>query len=331
MLHRFICDLDLYEECAFLCHTMSSSVIASLIVTYQQVIIYAGIPIFIVGILGGLFNTLVFLSLRTFRESSCAFYLTILSMVNIGQLMTGLLSRIMISGFDVDWTRTSLLYCKFRTFFFQTTSLLSLAAISLATIDQYFATCSRPRWQQWSDIRIARRLFAGFIVLIAIEQSPCLIFYDHRVSLVSNGTVCTITNVAFESFNTYFNYLTLGNLLPHLTTFCFGIMAHRHVLQLRHRTVPLVRRELDKQLTTMVLVQVVCDLCLLMPTLIMYMIAAYGNIRNPVARAQVNLAYAVSLCLYYAYFAVSLSSLSRDDHRLLIQRTDCSRVHSTSM
>lgn len=284
---------------------MSSSVIASLIVTYQQVIIYAGIPILIVGILGGLFNTLVFLSLRTFRESSCAFYLTILSMLNIGQLVTGLLTRIMISGFDVDWTRTSLFYCKFRTFFFQITSLLSLAAICLATIDQYFATSSRPRWQQWSNIRIARRLFAGFIVFIVIEQIPCLIFYDHRVSPASNGTICTITNVAFESFNTYFNYLTLGSLLPHLTAFSFGIMAHRHVQQLSYRTVPLVRRELDKQLTTMVLVQVVCDLCLLLPNLIIYIIAAYGNIRDPVARAQVNLAYAVTLCLYYTYFAVS--------------------------
>ena len=74
----------------------------------------------IAGVIGGFFNIIVFLSLQTFRQSSCAFYLTIMSIVNIGQLFTGLLSRIMISGFDIDWTVTSLFYCKFRYYCFQT-------------------------------------------------------------------------------------------------------------------------------------------------------------------------------------------------------------------
>jgi hypothetical protein len=68
-------------------------------------------------------------------------------MVNIGQLITGLLTRIMISGFDIDWIQFSLFYCKFRTYFFQVTSLTSLTCLCLATIDQYLATCTRPHWQ----------------------------------------------------------------------------------------------------------------------------------------------------------------------------------------
>jgi hypothetical protein len=102
---------------------MSSSVIASLLLTYQRIIIYSGIPILILGVLGGVLNTIVFLSLKTFRQSSCAFYLTVLSIVNIGQLLAGLFSRIMISGFSIDWTQTSLFYCKFRTFAFQATTM----------------------------------------------------------------------------------------------------------------------------------------------------------------------------------------------------------------
>ncbi len=82
--------------------------IESLVVAYQQVIIYSGISVLIVGLIGNCLNLIVFLSLKTFRQNSCVFYLTMMSIVNIGQLITGLLTRIMISGVDIDWTQSSL-------------------------------------------------------------------------------------------------------------------------------------------------------------------------------------------------------------------------------
>ena len=68
----------------------------------KQITIYFGSSILILGIIGGLLNLLVFLSLKTFRESSCAFYLTIMSAVNVGQLITGLLTRVMDVGFSIE-------------------------------------------------------------------------------------------------------------------------------------------------------------------------------------------------------------------------------------
>ncbi len=44
----------------------------------KQIIIYGATPVFTAGVLGGLLNTLVFLSLRTFRQNSCAIYLTVI-------------------------------------------------------------------------------------------------------------------------------------------------------------------------------------------------------------------------------------------------------------
>ena len=82
-------------------------------------------------------------------------------------------------------------------------------------------------------------------------------------------------------------------------------MAYRNVQQLSYRTVPLVRRDLDKQLTVMVLVQVVYNLLAILPNFVVFLVSAYGNIPDPVMRAQINLAYAITLCLYYSYFAVS--------------------------
>ncbi|CAF1476610.1 unnamed protein product [Adineta ricciae] len=125
---------------------MSSSVVSSLSFVSQQIIIYIGIPILIIGFFGNCLNIIIFLSLRTFRQSSCVFYLIIMSIANIGQLITGLLTRIMISGYNIDWTQTSLFYCKFRQFFAQTTASVSFISVCLAIMDQYFATCARPRW-----------------------------------------------------------------------------------------------------------------------------------------------------------------------------------------
>ena len=135
---------------------MSTSNISILCITAQQVTIYMGIPIFIAGIIGEILSFIVFLSLKTFRQSSCAFYLTVMSFVNIGHLFTGLLPRIMINGFNIDWTQISLFYCKFRIYILQLCTLISFTCMCLATIDQFFATCSNPRWQQWSNIKFAR-------------------------------------------------------------------------------------------------------------------------------------------------------------------------------
>ncbi|CAF1013614.1 unnamed protein product [Adineta steineri] len=80
----------------------SSSLISILSNVSQQVIIYLGTFLIIIGIIGGILNIIIFLSLRTFRENSCAFYLLIMSFVNIGQLFSGQLSRTMISGYYID-------------------------------------------------------------------------------------------------------------------------------------------------------------------------------------------------------------------------------------
>jgi len=285
---------------------MSSAFIASLTVASQKIYIYCGIPILIIGLIGDCLNIIVFLSLKTFRESSCAFYLLIMSIVNIGQLITGLLSRIMITSFTIDWTQTSLFYCKIRQYLVQTAAAISFACACLATIDQYFATSTRPRWQQWSHIKIARRLLTLISFLLMIAHLPLIIYYDQIQSPVSGQIVCTNTNAFLIQYNTYFNYLTLTNIIPYIITFSFGIMAYRNVQQIAHRTLPLVRRELDKQLTTMVLVQVVYNFITLVPNLIVYTIILQGSIHDLVIKAQVSLIYTVTLCLYYLYFAVSV-------------------------
>jgi len=284
---------------------MSSSTNSSLPFIGQQITIYGGIMIMAAGILGNLINIIVFLSLETFRQSSCAFYLTIMSIVNIGQLLSGLLSRIMIAGFTIDWTQMSIFYCKFRITFFQLCSLMSYACLCLATIDQYFATCTRPRWQQWSNIKLAQRLIVISFIVLTMIMIPYPIFLK-QLTVATDKISCNMNNVIALQYRNYFIVLFLSGYVPDFITVLFGILAYRNVQQIAYRTLPLVRRELDKQLTTMVLVQVIINLFTNIPSItvnaIMY---ATINVKDPFFIDIIQFTFSVAVVIYYTYFAVS--------------------------
>ncbi|CAF1423290.1 unnamed protein product [Rotaria sordida] len=230
---------------------MSASNISSLTIASQQINIYVGTFILIIGMIGEILNIIVFLSLQTFRQNSCAFYLIFMSFFNIGQLIFSLFPRIMTSGFVIDWTQTSLFYCKFKGYILQICSLTSFTCICLATIDQFMATCFNPRWQQWNNIKLARSLCiitASFWILHGI---PYLVFYNIIEMPKTGQLTCTITNAIFQQYFIYFYVLILGLVLPISITVIFGLLAYRNIQQMAYRTIPLVRRELDKQLTVM--------------------------------------------------------------------------------
>ena len=220
---------------------MSTTTISSFALAGKQVTIYLGILTLIGGVVGGFLITVVFLSLRTFRQNSCAFYLTIMSVVNIGQMVTGLLARIMDSGYGIDWSKLSTFYCEFRFYCFQVCALTSMTCICLATIDQYLSTCSHPRRQQQNNTKLSRRVLAILILIWMLHNIPYLIYFKHVVSNNTGEMTCVNTN----------------NIFPQ---FFFGFLAYRNIQQMSHRTLPLARRELDTQLTVMVLMQVISAL-----------------------------------------------------------------------
>ena len=286
---------------------MSSPTISALNFATQQVSIYLGILMLVAGLVGGLFNIIVFLSLRIFRESSCAFYLTTMSFVNVGFLLTTTLSRIMISGFGIDWTQSSLIYCKFRLCFTQLCALTSLTCMCLATIDQFFATCSNPRWHQWSSIKLAHRLTAATVLFWSLHGVPFALFYDHIKPPMTSKITCTITNAGFQYYYSYVYSLVLFYFLPITITIFFGIMAHLNVKTIAHRTVPIVRRELDKQLTKMVLVQVVYNFFTTTPFAVVVIIGVSNSfINDQVIIARLQLASVTSFFIDYLYSAVSM-------------------------
>ncbi|UJR20081.1 hypothetical protein I4U23_023213 [Adineta vaga] len=283
---------------------MSSSYISSLQFAEKQVIIYFGCLIFIGGMLGDILNITVFLSLQTFRQSSCAFYLIIMSIVNIGQLLANVLPRLLGVIIGSDGSETSLFYCKFRLFFTVLCTIISLNCFCLAMIDQYCATCSRPRLQQLCNMKLARRLILIFSVIWTLYALPYYIFFNHIISPTTGKVICTMTNTVYIQFRAYFGSPVVIGFLPIFITVTFGLMAYRNIQQMRYYTVPLIRRELDKQLTLIVLAQGAINTIVLSPYTITIIFALTTNVRDdPILKAQIDFVTDITFTIVWIYYA----------------------------
>ncbi|CAF1242359.1 unnamed protein product [Adineta ricciae] len=279
---------------------MSSSIISTLNFISQQISIYIGLTILILGVVGGCLNVLVFVSLRTFRQSSCACHLIIMSIFNIGQLVVGLSARALETNDDINAILTSFSYCQYRQFTFQACVSISLASICFATIDQYWATCSRPKWRQWCNIKLALRLNLISIIISLLHCIPYLFFSNRAFLPTTNRISCIVTNKTYQQYRDYVLIPFINRLIPLTIIFTFGLLAYRNVQQIAYRTVPIVRRELDKQLTTMVLVQAAFICLTITPYLILNSITSYTNLaQNATTAAILSLMNIIILCFYY--------------------------------
>jgi hypothetical protein len=273
----------------------------------KQINLYFATPVFIAGIVGNILNIIVFLSLRTFRQSSCAFYLMIMSICNVFNLVFGLLP-ISLSGLSLpDGTLASVFYCKFWAYFVVGCIQTSMTCLCLATIDQYFATCSRPRFQQLCNIKLAQRIVIITITIWMLHEIPYLVFYNHVVSPTTSRLSCADTNPVFEQYRIYFISLVLIGYLPVVIVALFGLMAYRNVQQIAYRTVPLVRRRLDKQLTVIVLVQVVINIFTTLPYTTVSAISLNKSLTaDPVIQAKIQFAMMITRIFAYMTYAVSI-------------------------
>ena len=186
--------------------------------------------------------------------------------------------------------------------------MVSLTCFSLTTIDQYLATCSRPRWQQFSNIRVARRLSAATSLLWILHGIPCLIYFNLIPSATTAGQlICTMTNKRFAQYFLYGYVAIFTGYLPVSISAVFESLAYYNVRRLAYRTVPLVRRELDKQLNIMVLNLNIYNIVALMPYPIILTLTSLTTIaQDPSVAAKIDFVGSLTTYSYYSYYAVNL-------------------------
>jgi hypothetical protein len=98
------------------------------------------------------------------------------------------------------------------------------------------------------------------------------------------------------------------SIIPVTIMAIFGILAYRNVQQIAYRRVPLVRRELDKQLTVMVLVQSFCDIVFVIPLIIQSVYSLIIGIPSDlVTMIYLNSITNIIYIVYYFRFAVCIN------------------------
>lgn len=108
----------------------------------------------------------------------------------------------------------------------------------------------------------------------------------------------TISNVLRSSWGE-------GICIPIISMTIFGLLANRNVQQIAYRTVPLVRRELDKQLIAMILVQVFYDVTTMLPIIIQNIYTfSVGTPGDSFALVQFKFIRNLTTICFYFYFVV---------------------------
>ncbi|CAF1400788.1 unnamed protein product [Adineta ricciae] len=286
---------------------MNTDYVTSLLSARSKFALYVSIPVCAVGFISELCSIIVFLSLKTFRQNSCAFYLMSMALFNLIRFILSSPFLAISMAFPINFLSVSFFYCQLRNFVVAACNFSALSCLCLAIIDQYFATSSRPRWQQWSNPRIAHRAVIIAALIWAGHAVPFFLYFN-QLSPV-NAALCISSNAVLYEYNVYVYYLTYGNLFP-LIAAIFGLLAFRNARSLTTRPNPLVRRELDKQLTTMVLVEICVYVCTYMPFSIIYTISSFNTNNNPVFLAQLKLANAITLTLTFLSYGNSFYTYS---------------------
>ncbi len=95
-----------------------------------------------------------------------------------------------------------------------------------------------------------------------------------------------------------------------IVTILSRLLAYYNVRQLAYRTISLIRRELDKQLTVMILVHDICTIVRILPNTFLGFLSINPSIsQDIIVQAQLQLAGVVTAMLYYVYFAVSKTDI----------------------
>ena len=141
----------------------------------QQLNIFLGIILFVLGMIGCLWNILIFRH-YSFQNSSCCTYMLVGSIASLIQLCFGLAVRISTEGFQIDWTVTSIVWCKLRNYATQCASLIALSCLVWTAMDRLFSTCSQIKWRRLNSIFIARQVCTLTIVFWMLISIPTMVF-----------------------------------------------------------------------------------------------------------------------------------------------------------
>jgi hypothetical protein len=264
--------------------------------------LYGGATIFIVGTLGNLLNIRL---LWSTRRNSCAFLFLTSSVVNCLVLFFGLFTRILAVAFNLDWARSSLIWCKMRVAFSQSTFFISLTLVCLTSVDRVLISSRSDRLRRLSQLKTCRWTAFLTVFIWVAHAIPHLVFAELLpTSPLSNSPViCTlIPNRAFSFYQTYISLPIYLGVCPSSVLFITGLLTYRNTQQMQ---IQQQRQHIQKQLTSMMLLQVPLIICSTLPYVIFteYIILTSTLVKSTDQRALESFLNHIFTLIFYVAFS----------------------------
>ncbi|CAF1359891.1 unnamed protein product [Rotaria sordida] len=244
-----------------------------------QLSFWVPIVLFIIGIPSAILNAIIFIGVKTFRQSPSSYYIVAQSLFDFGALSILLLKSIP----SISMSTTSI-SCKLTFFFSQVVVSCALSFLGLATFDRWAYTSRSARIRRLSSNRIAHCIISIIVIFWSLVNIPFLIFSD----LIPPSFTCGFTNSLFQQIANFFIGPILCGIFPLIVLIIFGILTYQnfHAMTTNaHQQSVRTRLSMwEQQITRMLIIQTVLNVSCTLPRciLVIYSMAAVqqGAIRN---------------------------------------------------
>jgi hypothetical protein len=139
--------------------------------------IYYLIPIYIIGVLGSIFNIIIFLR-RNLRSNACSQYFISMSMTQIMLLNSTAIIKIITILTGYDLSQVVLILCKFRNYLSLPSLGLMRQFLCLISIDRWIVTTKSARLRKFSSSRVVRWMVIGSILFWFLFSIHTLVGYQ---------------------------------------------------------------------------------------------------------------------------------------------------------
>ncbi|CAF3211823.1 unnamed protein product [Rotaria sp. Silwood2] len=239
---------------------------------------WGSIILFSIGAPGAFFNAILFISIKTFRQTPLVFYVVGQSLADVNVLLIVLLHIVPATLMSV-----SSIVCKLMVFFIQMTTSVAMSFLCFSAFDRWACTSSSARIRQLSSIRVARCLFPIPFILCSLVNIPFLVYCD----LIPPTFTCWFTNDLFMRIGVLLLSPILIVFLPLIVLILFGLLTYRNIrLVTRIRQHPHQTRmsTWEQQMTRMMLTQTLLSIFFTLPRAI-YVVYSIATIDESTTRS----------------------------------------------
>ncbi|CAF1310263.1 unnamed protein product [Adineta ricciae] len=289
-----------------------------------------GIMIFIIiGTIGNLVNTLVFLRNKTLRQMSNCIFLIMFFTSNLTSLWTSRFPRSMLTITGIDPLVGNIVYCKIRWLFGRWSFYMSYIYICLSCIDRFLNTSRHERYRRLMTFKRAA------IVTITISLMYFIIFIPDGIYYSGNG--CTASNsdrALYAQFLNYFN-LVMCSCIPMVILGIFSILTWYNLYSARN----VQHSRLHRQVNLMMIVEFSVIFVGATPNFVfnIYTQITQSMVKSNLRVAQEgvwrNVCVLFSFLLYAGtfYIYIIMSSTFRRNVKNLICFTKSNQLHSQTV